>query len=327
MKYNFVSLQIIYIILIIYLIILKQISENKYEKKTNELIKELVKSNENKNKNLSEKINLLRLMTNNNKFEYEGIQKCLMNDSDRQFCIYHLISPKSVLNKKKILLGGKRDGSYVILDDFSNIKIAYSFGIGKKVQFDKELADRGIDVYMYDHTINSLPFENKKFHWKKIGISGVNSMNNTLKKLESIIVDNGHANEDNMILKIDIEHNEWEALNEVKEGILEHFKYIIMEYHFKDEKDFDNKNIYYNVLKKIHSTHQVFYLTCNGRHLKKANFGNNRICRNLEVSYIIKKGNIFIKDTTIYPMYEFEFSGPKLDKLEENLNILKLFDD
>ena len=75
------------------------------------------------------------------------------------------------------------DGSYVILDDFKNVRVAYSFGIRREIQFDKNLADRGIDVYMYDHTIDSLPYENDKFHWKKIGITGKNKSNNLLKSL------------------------------------------------------------------------------------------------------------------------------------------------
>ena len=47
----------------------------------------------------------------------------------------------------------------------------------------KELADRGIDVFMYDHTIDSLPYENNHFHWKKIGICGKSSSENNLKTL------------------------------------------------------------------------------------------------------------------------------------------------
>jgi len=120
----------------------------------------------------SDKIKFLKIMTNNNKKYYEGIENCLLNDPDRQLCIYHLLVPKKVIGKQRILIGKKEDGSYVILDDFQNIKIAYSFGIRREIQFDKNLADRGIDVYMYDHTINSLPYNNTKFHWKKIGITG-----------------------------------------------------------------------------------------------------------------------------------------------------------
>ena len=128
-----------------------------------------------------------------------------------------------------------------------------------------------------------------------------------------------------MILKIDIENNEWDVLNEISDYILNQFKYIIIEYHFKDEIFYKNDNLYYNVLKKISKTHQSFYVRCNIDRSKKINFGNNRICQLLEVSYIIKKDNIFKEDKNIYPMYEFELSKPLLEKSEMNLNILKLF--
>ena len=132
---------------------------------------------------LNNKIGLLKMMTNNVELEYKGKLKCLLNDSDIEFCIYHLISPKKVVGKNRILLGDKYDGYYVLLDDFDNIKIAYSFGISKNIQFDKALADKGIDVFMYDHTINSLPYQNPKFHWKKLGLCGKKTFNNTLKNL------------------------------------------------------------------------------------------------------------------------------------------------
>ena len=156
----------------------------------------------------------------------------MLNDPDSQFCIYHLISPKNVFGKKRILIGEKRDGCYVLIDDFKDIKIAYSFGISTMIQFDKNLADRGIDVYMYDHTINSLPYNNSKFHWKKIGISGKNQTNKKLKNLEELLIENGHSLENNMILKIDVEHSEWNSLKDISNNILNKFKYIVIEFHF-----------------------------------------------------------------------------------------------
>lgn len=95
---------------------------------------------------LSKKVRILKILTNNDEIEYKGMLECLLNDPDEKYCIYHLISPKQVLGKHRILLGGKSDGGYVLLDDFDDIKIAYSFGIDKRIQFDKALADRGIDV-------------------------------------------------------------------------------------------------------------------------------------------------------------------------------------
>ena len=264
-------------------------------------------------------------MTNNNPLIYKGFENCLKNDPDNQLCIYHLINPKKVFNKKKILLGGKRDGSYVILDDLENIKIAYSFGLGNKIQFDYELGIRGIDVYMYDHTINSLSYNHSKFHWYKNGLGGSNESNPHLKTLDDLIIENGHSSEFNMILKIDIENNEWNSLKDLPENILKQFKYILIELHFRDPNK--NGNLYYNILKKLSKYHQVFYHRCMGREVI-VTFGNNRICKYLELSYVIKEGNIFSKDDSIYPIFELDYSVPNLkNKTEFNLNILKLFDN
>ena len=274
--------------------------------------------------NISYKLKLLKIILNNDVLKYKGIEKCLLNDPESQYCIYHLISPKNVIGKNRLLIGSKRDGSYVLLDDFKNIKIAYSFGISKEIQFDKVLADKGIDVYMYDHTINSFPYNNSKFHWKKIGISGKNLKNNQLKSLEELILENGHSLEKNMILKIDVEHSEWDSLKDLSNKILNQFKYIAIEFHFTNAQN--EGKLYYKVLKKLNENHQSFYLRCNGRN-KIVTFGNNRICKYLEVSYIIKKDNIFSKDESIYPIFNFDFGRSNLKgKSEINLNILKLFD-
>ena len=232
--------------------------------KNNRLLKQILKMSnklENQNDNLINKlsviegdinyrIKLLKLMTNNNELIYKGAENCLLNDPDEQFCIYHLIYPKKVIGKNRTLIGEKSngDGSYVTLDDFNNIKIAYSFGISHMIQFDNELANRGIDVYMYDHTINSLPYNNSKFHWKKIGICGNNEKNDQLKTLQDLMKENGHISEKDMILKIDVEHWEWNALNELGEEILKQFKYLLIEFHFSDPSN--NSELYYNVLKK-----------------------------------------------------------------------------
>ena len=53
-------------------------------------------------------------------------------------------------------------------------------------------------------------------------------------------MENGHLNEKNMILKIDVEYSEWEALYDISEDILKHFKYILLEFHF-----WKNETIYY----------------------------------------------------------------------------------
>ena len=117
-----------------------------------------------------------------------------------------------------------------------------------------------------------------------------------------------------MILKMDVDHAEWESLIDIPSKIFGKFKYILIEYHFRDEKIVNETLLYYNVLKKIHETHQAFYLHCYNQYII-VNFGNNRFCKSLEVSYIIKK----------YDLIDFSNFDQKIGEM--NLNILKLFDN
>ena len=64
--------------------------------------------------------------------------------------------------------------------DLKDIKIAYDLGISILKDFDKALADKGIDVYMCNHIIDKLPYNNKKFHWFKKELSASNNQNNNL---------------------------------------------------------------------------------------------------------------------------------------------------
>ena len=298
--------------------------------KTKQEIFNIVNKNENKieegtgNKTLDKKLKLLKIFTNNNEVIYKGMENCLIHDPDSQHCIYHLIAPKKVVGKNRILLGKKDNGCYVLLDDFKDIKYAYSFGISFMIQFDDELAKRDIDVYMYDHTINGLPYNRTKFHWQKKGLTGKGGIKNNLNTLENYIIENGHKDEKNMILKIDTEGAEWDALIDISEEVLNQFKYILMELHFYNLKKGD---IYYQVLKKLHKTHQVFYHRCAMRKIM-IQFGNNNICHAIELSYVIRKDNTFEKDDSIYPNYDFDWHGPNFygKAFEVNLNMLKLFD-
>ena len=159
---------------------------------------------------------------------------------------------------------------------------------------------------------------------EKIGIRGKNEINPQLKTLEELMIENGHTQEQNMILKIDVETAEWNSLNDLPENILTQFKYIIIEYHFLNKT---SGQLYYNVIKKLSKNHQPFYLRCNYRY-KLRNFGNNRICTALEVSYVIKKDHTFTVDDEMYPIFELDYVGPQnINYTEFNINLLKLFSD
>ena len=160
---------------------------------------------------------------------------------------------------------------------------------------------------MYDHTIKKLPFENKRFHWKKIGLSSKKINNSNMKTLNELLKENGHLNQKNMILKIDIESNEWDIFQELPIKTLKQFKYIIGEFHFS----YKNKDKYLNLLKKIEKTHQIFHLHCNNCATKLIDFYGYRICSYLEISFVQKKGYHFYKFNSTFPIDGIDYKNCK----------------
>ena len=85
--------------------------------------------------------------------------------------LHKLLHISKVENFDLVRIGHNNDGGYILLDDFKPGGIAYSFGISNDVSFDKDIASKGYDVFMYDHTIEGLPKrekENPRFHFFRI---------------------------------------------------------------------------------------------------------------------------------------------------------------
>ena len=161
--------------------------------------------------------------------------------------------------------GNKNDGGYIMLDDLPG-GIAYSFGIAQNVEWDRDMAERGYDVFMYDHTIDGLPEENPRYHWSKLGIGDGSGKDDRLKTLEEFISRNGHEGKRNMILKMDVEGAEWGFLESVKPETLTQFRQILFEFHglLYPQKDGRKISDILSAFRKINETHQLLHLhPCN----------------------------------------------------------------
>jgi len=231
-----------------------------------------------------------------NMFYFFNYKKNIHNHEENN--IISILKPMNAIGNKKIRIGSKNDGGYVLLDDFKQIKYVYSFGIENEISFDKELADKNIDVFMYDHTINKLPFENIKFHWKKIGLISINSKNDTFKTLPELLIENGHIKENNLILKLDIESAEWDIFQKIPINIIKKFKFIIGEFHFDD----NNKYLQLKTIQKINKTHQIFHLNCNNCGSSIINFDKYKLCNLLEISFANKADYKFDEFKEMFPI-------------------------
>lgn len=188
-------------------------------------------------------------------------------------------------------VGRANDGGYVMLDDFEGKRVAYSFGIADDVSWDLDMAKRGLDVYMYDHTISQLPQTHPKFHYFQIGLGNENEKNDPHKKtLAQLMKENGHMDEYGMILKIDIEGAEWDVLRAVDEEILQHFSQIVFEFH--DVIVPENENNIQEALQKLNQTHQLVHVHANnyGSYLL---LGGTMLPELIEATYVLRTDHEF----------------------------------
>ena len=134
---------IIFILFIIICILLFILKKNSY------YIIELSENNNFLNKNILKQFDFidvkLQILEENQKI-LSNKEKIITNHNKNN--LYYLLSSMEVLGYNKIRIGRKQDGGYIFLNDFKNIKIAYSFGISNEISFEKELADKNIDLYV-----------------------------------------------------------------------------------------------------------------------------------------------------------------------------------
>lgn len=145
--------------------------------------------------------------------------------------ILRLLRPHDLVGARKVRLGRFFDGGYVMIDLFKSVKAAYSLGINDDVSWDLDIANRGIPVFQYDHTIDGLPAAHPLFTWSKTGIADVADETNGLDTLPNLIERNGHASETDMLLKCDIEGFEWMVLATMPGAVLNQFSQIVIELH------------------------------------------------------------------------------------------------
>lgn len=185
-----------------------------------------------------------------------------------------------------VRIGRAHDGGYIMLDDFHEGGIAYSFGISGEISWDKDAASRGYDVFMYDHTIESLPEENSRFHFFKLGISDGRTQDELLKTLEYLIAQNHHEQEHNMILKMDVEGTEWGFLECVSSEVLKQFNQMTFEFHALINPE--NPELVLQVFRKINRTHQLIHLHANNN-CDYVLINGKKFCDLLECTYVIRE--------------------------------------
>ena len=257
----------------------------------------------------------------------QAIKRYLLRNTPQMITLELLTSPEYYRELQDLLhiaktegfdlvrIGREHDGGYILLDDFHEGDIAYSFGINNDVSWDKDAASRGCEVFMYDHTIDKLPEENPRFHWAKLGIADGVTRDSKLKTLDELIAINHHEDKRSMILKMDVEGAEWGFLEQVSSETLSQFSQMSFEFH--NITSHPNPEQVLSAFRKINRTHQLVHIHANND-VYYVSFGEKKFCEALECSYVLKSKyrfsekydvnlplNIDSRDTPCLPEIEF----------------------
>jgi hypothetical protein len=174
-----------------------------------------------------------------------------------------LLRPHRLIGARKLRLGRPFDGGYVMLDRFEGLAAAYSFGIADDVSWDLEIAQRGIPVHQYDHSIARLPQEDPLFHWQPIRLTATVD-DPWSATLETLVRDNGHAGSRDLLLKCDVEGAEWLVLAETPNAVLAGFRQIAIELHdLGGLADPDRAGLIHKALANLTAAHHVVHAHAN----------------------------------------------------------------
>jgi hypothetical protein len=211
-----------------------------------------------------------------------------------------LLTPYDLPAERKIRIGGAGDGGYVLVDRLRPGQPVMSFGVGPSVAFDRDMAERGHDVLLFDHTIEALPGEHARFTWYAEGVAGAGDPTQRLFTLAEHMGKLPHGSEA-PILKLDVEGAEWEVLTETPVGLLRRFEQIVLELHEVPRLE---EGAFRGMAWKALATLSSAFTLC---HVHANNFGGIQtvcgfpIADTLEVTYIRSDLVEVAASTTFYP--------------------------
>lgn len=218
------------------------------------------------------------------------------------------LKPKAI-SKPLRRFGTDADGGYLMPDDLDGVSACISPGVSTQVGFDKEIADRGIDVHLADASVLGPPIQHERFHFTKKFLDTYNS--ETTVTLDHYCA--GIGGTDDLIIQMDIEGAEYRVLASTSDALLSRFRVLIIEFHDLDhlyaEAGFREKS---PVFRKLLRTHEVVHIHPNNYAVASIKAGGLDIPPVLEFTF-------YRKDRDRFEPRQLQFPHP-LDKENSSAN-------
>jgi hypothetical protein len=230
---------------------------------------------------------------------------------------FALLTPHDI-DKPKVRLGPPADGGYIFVDDISPDQAIVSYGISTEYRFDAEMAAKGHDVYMFDHTVAGITATSDRMRFFREGVAGLTDPAARLYTIEDHLARHAIAG-DRLILKMDVEGAEFAALGAAPESVLERFEQIAIEVHgLHRMEDVGYRATFCAVFQKLNRLFTLFHV-----HANNCDGPNGlRIVAGLPVSSLLELS--YVRTSTVKPspsrtLYPTSLDYPNVRKGEKLL--------
>lgn len=220
--------------------------------------------------------------------------------------IYELLSeltPYDVPGCTKVRIGSSNDGGYVMLDRFRPSQAVFSYGLSWNIAFEEDLARRGLALFMFDHTIEHLTAQHPGFRWFKEGLGAASAPEQHLFSLADHIARLAPA-DTGMVLKLDVEGAEWDALAAAPAEQLGRFDQVVVELHgFRRAGEPAWRSRAKLVLRKLSQLFTVHHVHANN-HAPLVVLDNMfTVADVVEVSYVRRDAVMRQRSSTLFPSH------------------------
>jgi hypothetical protein len=221
----------------------------------------------------------------------------IVDNESKVIRLLNIIKPVFVRDLEIKHHGNVLDGGYPIAELLKPVSHLISFGIGNDSSFENSLAENNVRCYCYDHTIQTYPgLINHNIYFYSIGLAATQQNSTkyiTLSTAIDMLKNSLNWSETNsLILKLDCEGAEWDALESIKAEELVQFDQLLIEFH--DIKNAEAFEQYSRVFTKI--TDEFFSIGLYLNNHSETIFGNNLMITNTFEAHFVRKSLINVKN-------------------------------
>lgn len=188
-----------------------------------------------------------------------------------------------------IRIGPDGDGGYLLPDDLEGVACCFSPGVADCSEFELELANRGMQLFLADRSVQGPSVDDPRLHFIRRYIASTTSPDEGLISMDDWVGEAlGSPPDDgpDLLLQMDIEGAEYEVLHSISDALLRRFRIIVIEFHrlFQLADRFSFRFMA-AALQKLLRTHAVVHMHPNN-HRPTLTYGGVVIPSHMEVTFL-----------------------------------------